>query len=454
MQQRIACFWLVLACKCGSILNGTLLRAGLCWLAAMPNDKGVGILTGKPLPEDPMMQQLISMARRHQVTRRTALAGATATAAALSLAACAPAAKKTLTPAKDVSATDHTLIWSNWSLYIDVDDKGNYPTLQKFEKESGIKVTYREDYDDNDSYYGKVKDQLALGQDIGADLTCPTQWMAARWVNLGYVQTFDDAKIPNKKNLQPAYLGAAFDPKRDKTLPYQGILAGFAYDKKAYKQATGKDAPATLSDLWNPALKGRVGVLSEMRDTVGLVLMDQGVKIGDASSLTNDAFMNAIDFISKKVADKQIAQIKGNSYKDDLVSGDTIAAIAWSGDIIQLNAEAGYDRFGFVVPESGATISADCFVIPMGATHKANAEALMNFYYDPLNAATLAAYVNYITPVAGAQEEAMKIDPVLANNQLIFPSAEFLANTQTFRSLTSQEELSFTAAFQKIKLGA
>jgi len=406
------------------------------------------------LPEDPQLREMVKAALAHKVTRRAVLGGAMATGAAALLAACAPGGKTSLTPAKDVSDSDSSLIWSNWSLYIDVDSKGKYPTLEKFQSENGITVTYREDFDDNDSYYGKVKDQLALGQDIGADITCPTSWMAARWINQGYVQTFDDAQIPNKKNLQPAYLGVSYDKDRTMSLPYQGILAGFAFDKKAYKAATGKSAPAVMADLWNPALKGRVGVLSEMRDTVGLVLMDQGVAIGDANSLTADAFMNAIDVVGAKVADGQIARIKGNSYKDDLVNGDTIVAIAWSGDIIQLNAEAGYDRFGFVLPDSGGTISADCFVIPMGATHKKNAEKLMNFYYDPYNAAVLAAYVNYITPVVGAKEEAMKLDPALASNELIFPSEAFLAKTQAFRALDSKEEQSFTKAFQQIKLGA
>jgi len=373
------------------------------------------------LPEDPQLREMVKAALAHKVTRRAVLGGAVATSAAALLAACAPSDKPKLTPATDVSDSEPTLIWSNWSLYVDIDDAGNYPTLEKFKSETGITVTYREDFDDNDSYYGKVKDQLALGQDIGADITCPTSWMAARWINQGTVQTFDDANLPNKKNLQPAYLGESY---------------------------------AVLEDLWNPALKGRIGVLSEMRDTVGIVLMDQGVKIGDASSLTEDAFMTAIEVIGQKVTEGQIARIKGNSYKDDLVNGDTIAAIAWSGDIIQLNAEAGYDRFGFVLPESGGTISADCFVIPMGATHKKNAEKLMNFYYDPYNAAVLAAYVNYITPVMGAKEEAIKLDPALADNQLIFPSEEFLSLTQGFRALDGKEEQAFTKAFQKIKLGA
>jgi spermidine/putrescine transport system substrate-binding protein len=345
------------------------------------------------------------------------------------------------------------LIWSNWSLYIDVDDKGGRPTLERFQAEQGITVEYREDYDDNDTYFAKVKDQLALGQDIGADLVCPTQWMAARWINLGYTQTFDDTILVNKKNLQPAYLGAAYDPKREQSLPYQGILAGIAYNKKAYKEATGKVAPATIDDLWNPSLKGRVGVLSEMRDTVGLILMSQGIDIGSESSLTSAAFDNAIGFLQKQVDSGQVAKIKGNSYKEDLVNGDTIAAIAWSGDIVQLNAEAGSDVYGFVIPESGATIAADTFVVPMGSPHKTNAEKLMNFYYDPATAAELANYVNYITPVAGAREIALEKFPEAANNELIFPTDKTLKNTQAFRSLTGQEELDFATAFQAVKLG-
>ena len=410
----------------------------------------------KPLPEDPMMRELIQMARRHQMTRRTALAGASATAAALALTACAPAgsAKAELTPAADLSDSEKMLVWHNWSLYMDEDDAGNYPSLQKFEAETGIKVEYKIEIDDNDTYYGKVKDQLALGQDIGADVACPTEWMAARWVNNGYVQKFDSANIPNKKNLAPAYLGAAFDPERDYTIPYQGILAGITYNKVEYKKATGKDAPTSLEDLWDPALKGRVGVLSEMRDTIGLILLAQGIDISSESSLTEDAFMNAIDFFAAKVSDGQIARIKGNSYSEDLENGDTIAAIAWSGDTVQLNLSAEEEKYGFFIPESGVTISADLFTVPMGATHKKNVEELINFYYDPANAAMLAAWVNYVTPVVGAKEEAMKLDPALAENQLIFPTSEFLQNAHGFRSLTGAEELAFTKAFQEVLLGA
>lgn len=410
----------------------------------------------KPLPEDPMMRDLIKMARRHQMTRRAALAGAGATAATLALAACAPGGStgEALTPAADLSDSEKTLIWHNWSLYMDEDDNGKYPTLEKFTAQTGIEVEYKIEIDDNDSYFSKVQKQLAKGQDIGADVACPTEWMAARWVNLGYTQQFDLANIPNHKNLAAAYNNPAYDPDRSRAIPYQGILAGITYNKAEYKKATGKDSPTSLEDLWDPALKGRVGVLSEMRDTIGLILLANGIDITSESSLTEDAFMNAIDFFAGKVADGQIARIKGNSYSEDLENGDTIAAIAWSGDTVQLNLSAETEKYGFFIPESGTTISADCFVTPMGATHKRNVEELINYYYDPKVAAELAAWVNYVTPVVGAQEEAVKIDPALAENQLIFPSEEFMKNAHGFRSLTGEESVLFSKAFQDVMLGA
>jgi spermidine/putrescine transport system substrate-binding protein len=405
------------------------------------------------LPKDPMMAELVKMARKQQMTRRAALAGLGGTAAAVTLAGCAPAAE-TLTPATDLSDTEKTLVWHNWDLYIDEDDNGNYPTLQRFEEQTGITVEYKIEIDDNDTYYGKVKDQLALGQDIGADLTTPTDWMASRWVNLGYTQKLDAANIPNKANLAPAYLGAAYDPNRDFTMPYQGILGGIAYNKEAYKAATGKDAPTSVADLWDPALQGRVGVLSEMRDTVGIILLSQGIDITSESSLTEDAFMNAVDFIQQMDSDGKLFNIKGNSYADDFRNDQIIAAIAWSGDMVQLNFEAEFDKYGFVFPDSGATISADTFLVPIGATHKKNAETLINYYYDPVNAAELAAWVNYITPVVGAFDEAVKIDPELANNELIFPTEATLAQTHGFRALSGAEEQRFAAAWQRVILGA
>jgi spermidine/putrescine transport system substrate-binding protein len=249
-------------------------------------------------------------------------------------------------------------------------------------------------------------------------------------------------------------MGDANDPERTLSVPYQGIIGGIVYNKKMYKEATGKDAPTSLADVWAPELKGRVGLISEMRDSVGLTLLSQGIDITSDESLTEDAFNAAVEFIAAQVSSGQIFNIKGNSYAEDLTNGNIIVALAWSGDTTILNAEVGEERFGFVVPDTGSTISSDSFVVPMGSAHKKNAEALINYYYDPVNAAELAAYVNYVTPVVGAKEEMLKTDPALAENPLIFPSEEFLSNVFAFRALTGQEEQRFATAWQNVLLGA
>lgn len=400
----------------------------------------------RPMPQDPLIRQLVQQARAAQFSRRAALSGAGAGAASLLLAACSTGPAGKPTAAKDKSNSDKTLAWANWALYIDEDDAGNYPTLQKFEEASGITVTYAVDVDDNNTYYGKVKDQLALGQAIGADVVCLTDWMIGRLVRLGYVQEFDSANIPNAANLNPALANPDFDPGRKFSLPWQGGFAGIAWNKE--KVPAGL---ANVSDLWAPALKGRVGVLSEMRDTIGLIMLEQGVDVsGDFSS---DEFLAGVDLFREQVESGQIRNVKGNSYIEDLQSEDTLAAICWSGDITALNAEAG-DKWEFVIPTTGGTLWNDNFVVPIGSPRRKNAEALIDYYYQPEVAAEVAAWVNYITPVMGAQEAMAAFAPELVDNQLIFPNEETLANTFIFRTLTGAEESKLGAAFQSVLLGS
>jgi spermidine/putrescine transport system substrate-binding protein len=390
------------------------------------------------LPEDPLVRSLVTAARKAQLSRRTMLlgsAGAIGVASATTLAACAPS-----------GGGADSIIWANWAAYIDEDDDGNYPTLDRFEDESGIRVSYQIDVDDNNTYYAKVKDQLALGQDIGADVVCLTDWMVARLIRFGYVQELDKASIPNWKNLLPSLQDPGFDPGRTFSLPWQGGFAGLCWNKELYPKGL-----KNVSDLWDPDLKGRVGVLSEMRDTIGLILREQGVDISSDFSAAD--FEKAVDLFREKVESGQIRNIKGNSYLEDLKNGDTVAAIVWSGDVTVINAEAG-DKWEFVIPEAGGTLWNDNFVIPIGTKKQASVEKLIDYYYQPDVAAEVAAWVNYITPVAGAQAEAEKIDPALAENQLIFPNEETLATVQVFRALSADEEQSFGDLFQSVLLGA
>jgi spermidine/putrescine transport system substrate-binding protein len=404
-------------------------------------------MQNRPLPRDPMVRELVTMAKKSQLSRRTFLTATGGGAVAMGLAACA--SDEPITAATDVSETDKTVTWSNWPFYIDEDDDGNYPTLERFQEETGITVNYRVDYDDNNTYYAKVRDQLQLGQDIGADIVTPTEWMAARWAQLGFVQEFNEANMPNKKNLVESLANPDWDPGRKKSLPWQGGFAGLAYNVDRVGEIR------TVDDLWAPELKGRIVVLSEMRDTMGILMMANGVDIsGDWGS---DEFNEALDILREMVESGQIRNVRGNSYTEDLVNEDALAAIGWSGDITLINFEEGYDdgeKWKFVFPESGATIWNDTMVVPIGSTRKANAEALMNYYYQPEVAAEVAAWVNYVTPVEGAYEAALEIDPEIADNKLIFPDDATLAQTQAFRSLSAEEESEFQAAFQSIALGA
>ncbi len=369
------------------------------------------------------------------VSRRGVLAGAGGLGAAGLLAACGGGS--------DSGDSANSVRWGNWPLYLDYDEETKkYPTLEKFQEQTGITAQYFEDYNDNDEFYGKVQAQLKLGEDIGYDVVTPTDWMAARWIRLGYTQKFDAANIPNKSNILDSLASPSFDPNREQSLTWQGIMAGFGWNT-----AKNPKGIRTLEELFAPQNKGKIVVLSEMRDTIGIILLAQGVNL---QTVTEDQYMNAVDYMAKQISDGWIRGVKGNEYAEDLTSGDATAVIGWSGDMFILKAE-NEGKFDFAIPESGGTISGDNLMIPSTASAegKANAEKLINFYYDPAIAAEVAAYVNYVCPVKGAQAEMEKIAPELASSPFIFPDEAMSKRLNVFRSLTPAEETSWTEAFQK-----
>ncbi len=369
------------------------------------------------------------------VSRRGVLAGAGGLGAAGLLAACGGGS--------DSGDSANSVRWGNWPLYLDYDEETKkYPTLEKFQEQTGITAQYFEDYNDNDEFYGKVQAQLKLGEDIGYDVVTPTDWMAARWIRLGYTQKFDAANIPNKSNILDSLASPSFDPNREQSMTWQGIMAGFGWNT-----AKNPKGIRTLEELFAPQNKGKIVVLSEMRDTIGIILLAQGVNL---QTVTEDQYMNAVDYMAKQISDGWIRGVKGNEYAEDLTSGDATAVIGWSGDMFILKAE-NEGKFDFAIPESGGTISGDNLMIPSTASAegKANAEKLINFYYDPAIAAEVAAYVNYVCPVKGAQAEMEKIAPELASSPFIFPDEAMSKRLNVFRSLTPAEETSWTEAFQK-----
>lgn len=315
------------------------------------------------------------------------------------------------------------LVFANWPFYIDVnEDTNERPTLEQFTRETGVEVEYIEEINDNEEWFGKYQAQLAAGDDIDRDLVVLTDWMAARMVRLGYVQRLDKEAIPNVSNLEEALRSPGWDPNREFSMPWQSGLTGIAYNKQRLP-----DGVNTVDQLLtDPQLKGRVTVLTEMPDAMGHMIAATG---GDPAAVTDDAFAAGIELLQGAVDSGQIRRFTGNDYGDDLSAGNVWAAMAWSGDIVQLQLDN--PNLEFVVPESGAHIWTDNMLIPNGGDVY-TASTFMNFVYDPAIAAQIEAYVNYICPVVGAREEILAIDESLAENNLIFPDEETLANTWIF----------------------
>lgn len=345
--------------------------------------------------------------------------------------------------AEDLSATQKALIVSNWPQYIDPrKDKGS--TISVFEEQTGIKVTYNDDVNDNSEFYAKVKNQLGSCEPIKRDMMMLTDWMAARMIGLGWIQPMDKAKVPNlHKNLIDPLRDRQWDKDLTYHAPWQTGLTGIAYNSKKTGEVKSFEELLTREDL-----KGRVTLLSEMRDTMAFMLKVTGA---DPDDFDDDEWKNAIDRLQKVVDSGQIRAFTGNEYTQDLAAGNILACEAWSGDVIQLQFDN--PDIKFVAPEEGLSLWSDNMIIPNMTTHQANAEKWVDYYYEPEVAAKLAAWVNYICPVKGAQDEMEKIDPSLVSNKLIFPDDEMLATTFDFMPLDDKQTTEYEGDWANVTGG-
>jgi spermidine/putrescine transport system substrate-binding protein len=325
----------------------------------------------------------------------------------------------------DEEASDElktVLNFANWPFYIDTEKP---TTLQTFTEESGIKVNYFEEINDNADYFATVQGRLSQGQAIDRDIFVFTDnsRFPGLLVGQGWVEKLDKDRIPNISNLVAAQASPPFDPEREYSLPWQSGMTGIAWNE----DVTGP--VETIEQLLeDPSLKGKVTMLQEMADSVGLVILANG---DDPATVSDDVFTSAIDRVQAAVDSGQIRRFTGNDYAQPLTRGDVAASVAWSGDIIQLLADN--PKLKWAVPSDGGMIWTDNMFIPAGGS-AATASEYMNYVYRPEVAAKIAAYVNYVTPVVGAKEELAKTDPETAGNELIFPSDELLGQLHQYDS--------------------
>jgi spermidine/putrescine transport system substrate-binding protein len=379
-------------------------------------------------------------------SRRAVLGGAAGAGLTALLAACGTkgtARSAARTTAPDLSASERVVTFSNWPQYIDVsdDDENLRPTLKAFTDATGIDVEYTEDVNDNEEFFAKIRPAAGNGQSIGRDLFVVSDWMSARLMRQHWVSEFDHANLPHvEANLLPELRDVAFDPGRRFSIPWASGMTGIAYNRRL----VGREL-REVTDLFADDLKGKVTLFSGMKETMPLLMMGLGVDIG---TFTEDDFGRALDYLREQVSKGQVRAFTGNDYTAGFAKGQIAACFAWSGDILQLSLDN--PDLQFVIPSSGAELWSDNCMLPSPLSHKANAEKLVDWYYQPEVAAELAAWVQYLSPVQGAREAMADVDPELADNPLMFPDEETRGRLKVQRDLTEDEDRTFTQQFTAV----
>jgi spermidine/putrescine transport system substrate-binding protein len=385
-----------------------------------------------------------------RLSRRSFIQGASLSALALGgtglLSACGTGGAKvdqSECTSEDKSASEKEIRFSNWIGYVDPVKAKDTSTLEKFENETGITVDYETDINDNESFFAKVSPQLQSCKSTGRDIIVMTDWMAARMIDLGWIQKLDHSKMPNvDQNLLPSLKSPAWDKNRDYSVPWQSGMTGICYNSELTDPVT-----SFKELLTRPDLKGKIELLTEMRDTMLFMLL---LTDANPEDFTDDEFSAAIDELQKYVDNGQVRRFAGNDYVDDMKSGDIVACEAWSGDVINL---LGGGKYKWVPPEEGFSLWTDNMLVPNKAEHKSNAEELMNFYYDPVNAAKLAAWNYYFCPVSGAQQEIGQFDKSAVNSEFIFLDDKTLESGYLFMSLSDTQAKDYQTQFNQVMGG-
>jgi spermidine/putrescine transport system substrate-binding protein len=343
-----------------------------------------------------------------------------------------------------VATASPELNWANWTYYMDTDpnDQTKHPTLEAFTAKYGTVVHYQEVIDGNDEFVAKIADAAKAGKDTGWDLITLTDWMAAKLIARGWVDTFDTANVPNLvANLKDVYRNLPWDPDNSQHAPWRSGTTGLGFNSDVTGDVTSLAALYTV----DPKTKGKVEYLTEMRDAMGLSMLYLGLDPANPTRADADA---AVALMQKAKDDGVIRDVKGQSYTTDLTSGDAVLAMAWSGDMP--SATIDLPSLKFSLATEGGMLWTDNLMIPKAAQHKGTAELLINYYYDPAVSAILTAGVDYISPVKGTDELMIQANPDAASNEFVIPPPDWVARLHIFGALSEEDELYFNKQFAKV----
>lgn len=404
------------------------------------------------LLQDIARQSNRSLTRRDLLRRAGIGAGALSVSAFLAACGIDPQTQQNTGSSEDDGLTTDEKVgelnFANWIGYIDLDDAGNSPTLEQFEKATGISVNYKTAVNDNASFFGAIREPLSAGQPTEWDLIVVTDWMVAKMVRLGYLEELDLLKLPNfVANAGDIYKDPIYDPGNKHSVPWQSGITGIAYNAAL----TGREITST-QDLFDPAFKGKVGMFLEMRDTMSLMLLGEGIE-------PTEATIEDVEAVQKKLLQQRddgiLRKYYGNDYVQPLAQGDLAVCIAWSGDVI--GKTLANPDIKFIVPEEGGILWVDNMCIPQDAAHPIDALEMMDFVYDPKIAAQLTAWINFISPVPAAQDILKKSDDAatrdVAASPLVFPTPEMEANLHHYKDLDEEEEAVWNELFDAVIQG-
>lgn len=290
------------------------------------------------------------------------------------------------------------LIWANWPLYLDTAGKQKHPSLDAFEQQSGVSVKYLEVVQDNGPFFAKVQPTLSSGQFTGYDVAVITNGIYFnKFKDLGFLVPLDQSKLVNfKQNAGDKYQNRAFDPGNVFSVPWQAGFTGIGYNP----DLTGQEI-TSWQDLQNPKFAGHIGMFANNEDLPNCALMAIGK---DPLTSTEADWREAAAWLKKMKP--LVRNYYSQNYINGLASGDLWVSMAWSGDVFQQNLSdsKGGQALKFVIPDEGGLLWMDNFVILKYAQNALNAMKLMDYYYQPDVAAEVTEWVNYISPVPGAQQ--------------------------------------------------
>jgi spermidine/putrescine transport system substrate-binding protein len=330
--------------------------------------------------------------------------------------------------------------FANWIREIDTSPNGGHPTLTEFTRQTGIKVEYDGFIADANQFIGLIGIALAAGQDPGYDLVVMADWVLAQFIEQGWAAELSPGGLTEAWRLEPRFRDWPVPDLRRYSLPWVAGFTGIGYNlNQTHRPVT------SMTDLLTaPDLHGRVALVAEMRDVVGLILLDQG---SDPADFTPAEFRAAIAMLQRAVNAGQVRIVTDNYLPYLLNPKDPVAAgVVWGGDILASRPTNPGLRFTW--PKGGGMLWTDNMMITALTPVQANAERLMDFYYQPRVAAQLAAWMQYICPVRGTQAVMRHLDPTLAGADQIFPSAALLQSGHYFKILNKAQISTYPTAFQ------